>query len=175
MRGGPLADILHFVLIPDKASGRKVRRALTSGGARCGVVVGTSGELVDQANRAYLPDPSETDWDARLGEAARKLSGAFWSESLKADPEGTLATVGWELRKLLDALGPGKVLRPAAKSSLSDRGKRHLTDLSRLHEAMGRILPDDLAVIPRRHPPHTPRRVRPVGCQPPLDHRAGLR
>ncbi|HYN74385.1 MAG TPA: PD-(D/E)XK nuclease family protein [Candidatus Methanoperedens sp.] len=147
MRGGPLVDILHFLLVPDKASGRKVRRALASGGARCGVVVGTSGELVDQANRAYLPAPTETDWDARLGEAARKLPDAFWSESLKADPEGTLATVGWELRKLLEALGPGKDLKPAGKSSLSDRGKHHLADLSRLHEAMGRVLPDDLATI----------------------------
>jgi hypothetical protein len=146
-RGAPLADILHFLLVPDKASGRRVRRALATGGARCGVVVGTSGELVAQAGRAYLPAPPETDWDGRLNAAVRKLSGAFWSESLQTDPEGTLATIGRELRELLEALGPGKLLQPAAKSSLSDRGKRHLADLSRLHETMGRVLPDDLAVI----------------------------
>lgn len=146
-RRTPLDDTLHFLMVPDKASGRMVRRALAGGGARSGVVVGTWTELVEQANRAYLLASAETDWDARLREAVRKLPGVFWFESLETDPEGTLAATGWELRKLLEALGPGKVLQPCGGSSLSDRGKRHLADLSRLHEAMGRVLPDDLAVI----------------------------
>jgi hypothetical protein len=142
-----LPDILHFLLVPDKASGRIVRRALAVDGARFGTVVGTWGELVDQAGRAYLLALPATGWDERLEEAARKLPDAFWSESLKADPEGTVATVGRELRRLLEALGPGKEIQPSGKSPLSARGKRHLSDLSRLHAAMGRILPEDLAAV----------------------------
>ena len=82
-----------------------------------------------------------------LGKASRELTDAFWSESLKADPDGSVAILGRELRRLLAALGPGRDLAPVGKSRLSDRGKRHLADLSRLHETMGRVLPDDLATI----------------------------
>lgn len=142
-----MADVLHFLLVPDRESARKVRRVLVSEGARCGVVVGTWGELLDQANRAYVLAPTATDWGDRLAEAARKLTDAFWTDSLNADPDGTLAVVGRELHRLLDALGPGKDLRPARKCSLSDRGKRHLSDLSRLHDAMVRALRDNLAAI----------------------------
>jgi hypothetical protein len=142
-----LADVLHFLLVPDKSSGRIVRRALATAGARSCTVVGTCGELVDHAGRAYLLVPPATEWGDRLGEAVRKLADAFWSESLKADPEGTIATVGRELRRLLEALGPGKEIQPAGKSSLSARGRGHLSDLSRLHAEMGRILPDNLAAI----------------------------
>jgi hypothetical protein len=110
--GAPLADILHFLLVPDKSSG-------------------------------------ETDWNDRLGEASRILTDAFWSGSLNADPDGSVAVLDRELRRLLAALGPGRDLAPAGKSRLSDRGKRHLADLSRLHETMGRVLPDGLATIQR--------------------------
>jgi len=57
-----LADILHFLLVPDRASGRSVRRALASSGTRWGTVVGTFDELVDQACKAYLLKPIEMDW-----------------------------------------------------------------------------------------------------------------
>ncbi|MGB5196083.1 MAG: hypothetical protein WBN64_03350, partial [Candidatus Deferrimicrobium sp.] len=126
-----------------------VRRALATDRARCGVVVGTFGELLDQACKAYLLKPPETDWNDRLGEASRKLTDAFWSDSLNADPDGSVAVLDRELRRLLAALGPGRDLAPVGKSLLSDRGKRHLLDLSRLHETMGRVLPDGLATIQR--------------------------
>jgi len=102
---------------------------------------------VDQACKSYLLKPSETDWNDRLAEASRKLTDAFWSESLKADPDGSVAVLDRELWRLLAALGPGRELAPVGKSRLSDRGKRHLADLSRLHETMGRVLPDGLATI----------------------------
>jgi hypothetical protein len=142
-----LADVFHFLLVPDRASGRKVRRALASDRTRGGVVVGTFGELVDQACKAYLLKPAGTDWNDRLGKASRERTDAFWSESLKADPDGSVAILSRELRRFLAALGPGRDLAPVGKSRLSDRGKRHLADLSRLHETMGRVLPDDLATI----------------------------
>jgi RecB family exonuclease len=102
---------------------------------------------VDQACKAYLLKPAETDWNDQRWEASRKLTDAFWSESLKADPDGSVAILDRELRRLLAALGPGRDLAPVGKSRLSDRGKRHLADLSQLHETMGRVLSDDLATI----------------------------
>jgi hypothetical protein len=140
-------DALHYLLVPDRGAGRKLRREIASRGARCGTVVGTWGELLDQACRSYLLKPAGTAWDDRLGEAARKLTDAFWAESMKADADGTLSVLDRELRKLLDALGPGRDLHPAGASPMSDRGKRNLADLSRLHEAMGKVLPGDLATI----------------------------
>jgi len=145
--GLPLPDILRFLLVPDRSSARNVRRALATAGARYGTVVGTWAELADQAGRAYLPAPPASVWNDRLAEAARKLAGAFWSESLESDPENTPATVGRELRRLLAALGPGRELRPAEGTRLSERGKRHLADLARLHDAMGRALPEELETI----------------------------
>jgi len=142
-----LADVLHFLLVPDRASGRSVRRALASNGARWGTVVGTFGELVDQACKAYLLKSVETDWKDRLGKASREITDAFWSDSLKVDPDGSVAVLDRELRRLLEALGPGRDIVPIGKSRLSDRGKGHLEDLSRLHNAMDRALPDGLATI----------------------------
>jgi hypothetical protein len=82
-----------------------------------------------------------------LADAAEKVKDAFWSKSYEVDPEGTHEVLGRELKRLLSALGPGKQIEPARKTSLSDRGKRHLADLSCLHEKMGRVLPEGLAKI----------------------------
>jgi len=140
-------DVVHFLLVPDKAAGRRLRREIAARGARCGVVVGTWAELVAHAQRAYLVTSPATDWDARLGEAARKVPDAFWVESLMTDSEGTLGAIGCELHRILAALRPNCRLEPAVKESLSARGKRHLADLVRLHKEMGFALPDGLAVI----------------------------
>lgn len=142
-----MSDILTFLLVPDGAAARRVRRELASRGSRCGVVAGTWGELVEQACRAYVTVRPASEWEERLSRAARELSGAFWSGSLAADPEGTLCALGRDLRRLVEALGPGGEIRPGAAAALSARGKRNLSDLARLHEAMGRALPADLAAI----------------------------
>ena len=142
-----MSEVLQFHLVPDKAAARRVRRAVASRGACAGTVVGTWGELVDQARKAYLLPPVDPDWDTRLADAAKKAKVALWSNSYIVDPEGTLEVLSRELKRLLSALGPGKQIEPARKTSLSDRGKRHLADLSRLHEKMGRVLPEGLAKI----------------------------
>ena len=142
-----MTEVLHFLLVPDKAAARRVRRAIASRGACAGTVVGTWGELVDQARKTYLLSPLDPDWEARLADAVENVKDAFWSRSYEADPEGTLEVLGRELKWLLSALPPGKQIEPARKTSLSDRGKRHLADLSRLHEKMGCVLPEGLAKI----------------------------
>ena len=142
-----MTDVLHFLLVPDKAAARRVRRAIASRGACAGTVVGTWGELVDQTRKAYLLPPVDADWETRLAEAVVKAKDAFWSNSYDVDPEGTLEVLGRELKRLLSALGPGKQIEPARKTSLSDRGKGHLADLYRLHEKMGCVLPEGLAKI----------------------------
>jgi RecB family exonuclease len=142
-----VTDVLHFLLVPDKAAARRVRRAVASRGACAGTVVGTWGELVDQARRAYLIPPVDTGWGTRLADAAEKKKDAFWSKSYESDPEGTVEALGRELKRLLSARGPGRRIEPVGKTSLSDRGKRHLADLSRLHDEMGGTLPPGLAAI----------------------------
>ncbi|GAB4370635.1 MAG: PD-(D/E)XK nuclease family protein [Deltaproteobacteria bacterium] len=142
-----MTEAIPFLLVPDRAAARRCRRAVASRGARAGILVGTFGELVEQAGRGCLLPPEAVDWDDRLAEAARNEKGAFWSNSLEADPEGTLEVLGRELARLLHALGPGRRLEPVEGSSLSGRGERHLNGLTRLHEAMGRTLPRGLSRI----------------------------
>jgi hypothetical protein len=121
-----VSELLHILLVPDKAVARRVRRAIASRDACAGTVVGTWGELVDQARRAYLLPPVDPDWDSQLADAAEKGKDALWSKSYDVDPEGTLEVLGRELKRLLSALGPGRQIEPARKTSLSDRGKRPL-------------------------------------------------
>ncbi|KRT73325.1 MAG: hypothetical protein XU12_C0010G0063 [Deltaproteobacteria bacterium CSP1-8] len=121
-----MSELLYFFLVPDKAAARRVRRAIASRDACAGTVVGTWGELVDQARRAYLLPPVDPDWDSRLADAAEKRKNAFWSMSYEYDPEGTLEVLSRELKRLLSPLGPGRQIEPARKTSLSDRGKRPL-------------------------------------------------
>jgi len=142
-----VTDALQFVLVPDGACARRVRRSLALRGAWCGVAVGTWGELVEQACRAYLVRRPVPRWEERLAQAVRALPGAFWSQSLEVDPEGTAAALGWELARLLDALGPCRGLDPDLEAALTPRGRARLGDLCRLHEAMGRVLPDGLAAV----------------------------
>lgn len=142
-----MTELLQFLLVPDRGAARRVRRAVATRGAHTGSVVGTWPELIEQAARAYLLPPAASDWESRLAEAAARIKKAFWSDSYEADPEGTLEVLGRELKRLLFALGPGGRIEPVRKTSLSDRGKKHLADLSRLHEAMGRVLPQGLSKI----------------------------
>ena len=109
-----MSEVLHFHLVPEKAAARRVRRAIASRGACAGTVVGTWGELVDQARRVYLLSLLEPEWEARLVDASGKVKDAFWSISYESDPEGTLEVLGRELKRLLSALGPGRQIEPGS-------------------------------------------------------------
>ena len=74
---------LHFLLVPDAGAARRLRRLLCSDQARVGVLVGTWGELLEQARAAYLLPVPDEQWGARFSEALAANSKAFWARSYK--------------------------------------------------------------------------------------------
>ena len=80
---------IRFLLVPDAGAARRVRRLVAEQGACTGVVVGTWGELVEQARRSYLLPAAADDWDAVFAAALKELKDAFWAESFKVAPVET--------------------------------------------------------------------------------------
>jgi len=137
----------HFLLVPDKAAARRLRRDIASRNARLGVQVGTWLELMELLKKSYLISDPNNNWNERLSTAARSIPEAFWSESLKVAEPGTLSSIENVLRMLLIGAGPTGKLIPDDQKVLPERTSRHLADLCRLHQEMEYALPDDLAVI----------------------------
>ena len=142
-----MGSAVHFLLVPDRAAARKVRRAVAENSPRLGVMVGTFLELLEFARTTYLLPESEIDFAEAVDHAAEKIDKAFWAKSLAVAQKETSAVLCRELERLLSGLGPDKVFPKADKSKLSDRAKNHLKDLSRLNEALKGVLPTDLALI----------------------------
>lgn len=140
-------DSVCFLLVPDAASARRVRRGLAQEGTALGVVVGTWPELLSLAREAFLVPEVKVDWPAVVARAMSRVEQPFWAESLKTDPEGTLRAIMGTLREFLDACPPGTTLLKGKVSGLSERGQRHFNDLCRLQEALDGQLPADLAGI----------------------------
>lgn len=138
---------IHFLLTPDSAASRQLRRLLAEQSARLGVMAGTWAELVQLAGRAYLTAPAATDWRDNLERAAIALPDAFWSRSLEVAPEETLECLDVTLTRLLHARPPAMALDTGKREELSERGSRHLVDLQRLHEALDESLPPELETI----------------------------
>ena len=139
---------LEFLLVPDTAAARRVRRSVATEGAQAGVVVGTWGELLRKAPRAYfLPNASASG--EHFGRALASVEGAFWSASLSAAPEETAKTVLDAVTNLLSASHPNRGLQTVIGSGLASRARRMLCDLGRLATLLGERLPADLATIHR--------------------------
>ena len=136
---------MHFILVPDSAAARRVRRAVAEKTNGLGVVVGTVGELVSLLRASWLVPEPGGEWAARLDEEIAAVGGAFWLKSYEAAPRETREAVGRALELVLTAAGPG-VGGIEVPEGLSPRLKTRLKDLARLHEAMGRTLPEELAV-----------------------------
>ncbi len=137
---------LDFLLVPDSGAARRLRRALASTGALSGVVVGTWPELLLRARSYYLPStPQETEGE--FEQALRDLDGAFWRESLDADPESTSAAVRRALIELVSASDPAHGIQRADGRCLSPRPRRSHQGLRRLAEALDHRLPGELAEI----------------------------
>ena len=138
---------LHFLLVPDRASARMVRREVATAGARLGVLVGTWPELVELALENSLTSLPDNAWDETLSRAAHDLTDTFWAGSLEVAPRETLSSLNQALCLLLEGAGPGRNIEAVEGGGLPRRTLRHLTDLARLHSAMGEILPPALAGI----------------------------
>lgn len=139
-----MAQLEHFILAPDRAAARRLRRLLAEAQSRSHVLVGTWPELLETARGHYLLPLVENAWSGLLAEAAGAMGDGFWASSLEVAPEETLASLGQALQKLIEGGGPEGELRPAAEGLLPPRCGRHLCDLARLHEAVGRALPAEL-------------------------------
>ncbi len=138
---------VHFLLVPDRAAARRMRRALARDGSRLGVMVGTWLELLGHARQAYLLPACEEQWESRLEEAMASIPDAFWSRSFEVARGETVSAVGHAYVDLLSALEPGASLDPARETHLPRRAGQHLADVGQLHAALDGTLPDELASI----------------------------
>ena len=143
----PNKQPLNFLLTPDKSAARRVRRLIAEHGVAMGIVVGTWPELLSLARRCFVLPPEDSAWSTRLGEALAEIPGAFWRESLAVARDETTAAVAEALEMLLTGLGPDRSLDTLPRAGLPPRLLRRLNDLTRLHAAMGKVLPPDLATI----------------------------
>jgi len=143
----PVLPVIHFFLLPDRNSARRVRREIAQRGGALDLVVGTWLELLDQAQKAYLLPEPVSDWDDRLARASTGVADAFWSASARVAPDQTGAALHDVLCFLLEGAGPaGRLLIPPP-GTLSARAERHLGDLALLHQAMEFALPPRLLAI----------------------------
>lgn len=138
---------IHYLLTPDKAASRMMRRAVAEQGARLGVIVGTWPELVSLTQKTYLLPILHDEWKFCFNAAVPLIPGAFWLESLKAAQFETADVIENALVSLIKSIGPKGRLEPAQEGSLPHRLNQRLTDLARLHEQMGFILPADFTMI----------------------------
>ena len=138
---------MHFLLVPDRAAARRMRRALARDGSRLGVMVGTWLELLGHARQAYLLPAGEEQWESRLEEAMASIADAFWSRSFEVARGETVSTVGRAYIDLMSALEPGTTPDPTGEARLPRRAGQHLADLGRLHTALDGALPDEVATI----------------------------
>ena len=106
-----LRQTLHFLLVPDAGAARRVRRLVAEQGASSGVLVGTWGELVEQARRSYLLPEAADDWDQVFAAALKELKDAFWAESFKVAPIETAQAVERALIEVLSATDPAAWVR----------------------------------------------------------------
>ena len=141
-----MSQTLHFILCPDKACARRLRRDLASAAGHIGVQVGTWPELLTLAMRSCCLVPTEDDWQERLKSAAAALPDAFWADSLTADLDNTSHLLAVALHDLLCAM-PHGTSPPKIPESLPQRARRQIGDLLRLHAEIERVLPQDLAHI----------------------------
>lgn len=144
---GPSISTLHFLLLPDGASARRVQRVLATEKARLGVIVGTWRQLIDTAANAYLICPPENTWQEAVETGMQKVTHGFWAGSLKVAPGETVRSVASTLESLISGISPSSVLPNPSADEISDRAQRHLAGLSALWKHMDGTLPPGLAII----------------------------
>jgi RecB family exonuclease len=139
---------LHFLLVPDRSAAWRVRRAVAERSPMLGVRVGTWPELLEALRAICLLPAPETGFSERLAEAAAGVTDAFWLQSHAVAPVETVAVLERALTELLTAAGPpGQMPELPSDAPITERGRRHLADLSRLHAAMDGALQADLTLM----------------------------
>lgn len=137
---------IQYLLTPDSSASLRLRRMIAEKGGRRGVIVGTFGELHELLRAVWGLQPSSSDWVERLPVAAAELTDAFWAASLTQAAPETCQAIGMTLARLLEAAGPGGMFT-VPDGAVTQRITQRLTDLDRLHVAMGRVLPPHLHAI----------------------------
>ncbi len=134
---------ITFLLTPDRFSAHFTRKVLSKKGSLLGVQVGTWPELLELARTSYcLPTPDD-DWREEIEQAMTGIPRAFWIKSMGYDAETTVTMVAGSLSEFLWALNSEQQLNT---EELSQRGKKQVADLLRLHKKTGKIYPNDLSL-----------------------------
>lgn len=141
--------LIDFLLVPDSASARRLRRQLAESGGCDGVVVGTWRELLELAADALLPTRDVADWSQALDDALAQVDDAFWRRSLDVAPRETAQAVAaaYVELKAANTLLPLPAL--AADAACPARVAARYADLRRLDAALGGALPDPPALLRR--------------------------
>ena len=138
---------VDFLLAPDVASTRRVRKHIADAAPGLYRIAGTWPELLAQAEACYLMPPISDQWSMKLWETASGLKEAFWSASLKVAPRETLTELDAALLRLLEAAGPNPKWKALLEKVPPDsRLERRFSDLYQLAESI-RGLPSPLQRI----------------------------
>lgn len=142
--------MIHFLLTPDRSSSLALKRAIAQEGARTDVMVGTWPELLALAKGCHVLPPTVDNWEERLELSVKASHEAFWASSLESVPtesQQIVNIVGQHLTLLLEGCGPDARLESLAERPFPARLSGRLRDFSALYDAMGGVLPHDLAAI----------------------------
>lgn len=145
-----MTNPIHFLLTPDKASARTLKRKIVEQSSCLNVIVGTWLELVSQLKKNYILPQQADEWPQRLQAAIKANADAFWMKSLKGastESQTMIEIISQALTTLLEGAGPNRSLSASPICPLAPRIHKHLSDLANLHNSMGNILPLHLAVI----------------------------
>jgi ATP-dependent helicase/nuclease subunit B len=139
---------VNFILVPDRAAARKIRRVIAGDYSRENLVVGTWVELETLALNAYLIPPIEDDWLREVDLAASSMPTAFWNGSFQVAREQTVQSIAGALEALLEGMGPTEVFGPHDFSvQFEGRVRRHIDELFQLFSNLKEALPKNLEAI----------------------------
>jgi len=147
----PNAHRSHFLLVPDRGSARRLRRAIAESGGALAVSVGTWPELIERLRATRLVPPPSTEWDGLLRGALAAMTDAPWHASMTVAPIETTRAISRALRELFDTAfgqdrdaGPDALLNASRK--LEGRAGLHLRALAQLWKRLGPALPEDIRI-----------------------------
>jgi ATP-dependent helicase/nuclease subunit B len=137
-------DHTSLLLTPDASAGRRCRQIVAERSLGLGVKILTWPELMEEVRLAYLLPPIADDWADTIKQAISEMTGGFWHQSFKVDPNGTTSVVAAALD---EALRSGGKHGNWHSSNLSGRTSATLSDLRDLWGQTGEAQPAELSLI----------------------------